>query len=301
MASLFKIDPVASMRLHRPFIPILFLVWSVGINARAASTEEIRKLYDQQQYQDVIREASQSLALRGDAARGIDRIEIWLLKAESHLRLKQTTLAADGFSSAAKETDDPNRAATLRATSLLIKRSKNNAYTPKRAIARKAAQPAPAPAPAPAPPQQPAAAQAPPSIDILDPASRRIAIEALYADESVEVDARVKSILRASNLPAVFDAAAQVRPLADLERAVAQSDDATRSRLLSLGDVAHDLIRTSLKQMSNRIDQISRSRQREAPCRRFPLRQARPRPRRCEGAARDRGYLRQDPRRGSSD
>jgi hypothetical protein len=240
------------MRAGKLLIAILLLCQGAR-DAWGASLEDIRALYDQQKYQDVIREASQALALRGDAARGVDRLELWQLKAESHLRLKQSSLAADAFSAAAKETEDPNRAALLRATSLLVKRSRNNTYTPRREPPKQSK-------PAPAPPQQPPPPrpQPPQPIDILEPASRRIAIEALYADEVSDIDARVKSLLRAANLPAVFDAAAQVRGLGDLERAVSASDDGTRNRLLSLGDIAHDLIRTSLKQMSNRIDQISR-------------------------------------------
>jgi hypothetical protein len=219
--------------------PIVLLISTAARSTPAV--DELRKLYDDQKYQDVIREASKSLALRGDAARGIDRSSLFVLKAESHLRLRQTSLAADAFSAAAKETDDAGRAAFLRATALLIKRSRNNAYQPKHdATAGKSNQP----------------------IDILEESSRRAAIEALYADESADVEARVKSILRGGggggNLPGIFDAAALVRGLADLERATTGSDDASRNRLLALGDEAHDLIQSVLKQMSNRIDAIAR-------------------------------------------
>lgn len=226
----------ASARVGPTIIPRVVLIALLLTTAsRAASLDDLRKLYGAQQYQDVVREASKLLALRGEAARDIDRGALYSLKAESHLRLRQASLAADAFAAGAKETDDANRAAYLRATALVIKRAKNNAYQPKGDA--KASQP----------------------IDVLDESSRRAAIKALYADESADVDARVKTILRGGgNLPAIFDAAAQIRGLTDLERAATESDDVSRNRLLELGDEAHDRMQSSLKQMTNHTDVISR-------------------------------------------
>jgi len=202
----------------------------------SASMDDIRKLYDDGRYNDVLRETSRALSMRDEIlrSRGFERFELLRLRAESNLRLKQPAPASDTFAAAAKElaATDPDRAAFFRAVSIVVKRSKNNAYVPKRGKSE--------------------------AIDLLNEDSRKRAIVALYDDEAADVLARVNAMRKADSLPPIVEAASRLKELADLERAAKGSNDETENRLLKLGDDARRIIGASLNKMTDNVEAISR-------------------------------------------
>jgi hypothetical protein len=207
---------------------------------QSASMEDIKKLYDDKQYTEVLRETARALALRDEAmrSRGYDRIDLIRLRAESMLRLKQNAPAADAFAAMARELNnsDPARAAVTRAVSTLVKRSKGTAYVPRGDA--KGGKPEP--------------------IDLLEEGSRKRAIDALYEDQAADVMSRVNALRKGGTLPAIAEASRRLKELADLERASRGSDDETRGRLLKLAEDARQLVAASLRKMDVRVDQISR-------------------------------------------
>ena len=82
-----------------------------------AATAAARAAFDAGDYPAAVGLAAKLLALKGDAAAGYDRHELFVLKGEGHLRLKQFKNAADAFAAAARNTNDDVLAATARATS----------------------------------------------------------------------------------------------------------------------------------------------------------------------------------------
>jgi hypothetical protein len=198
--------------------------------------EDIRKLYDDGRYTEVLRETSRALAMRDEVLRnrGFERVDLLRLRGESNLRLKQFVPASDAFAAAAREVaeTDADRAASLRATSILIKRSKNNAYVSKRGKGE--------------------------PIDLLEQESRKRAIAALYDDEAADVLAKVNALRKSDSLPPIVDAASRLKELADLERAARGSNDETQARLLKLADDARRIISASLNKMTDNVEAISR-------------------------------------------
>ena len=94
------------------------------------SMDELRRMFDAQQYQDVVRHVVKVLSLKESPA-GYDRHELLRLKAESHLRLGDAEPAAKSFDDAAVVAKDEATAALDRATALLSRRARQNIYKPK--------------------------------------------------------------------------------------------------------------------------------------------------------------------------
>ena len=231
---------VAALAITLIFPSIVTTLSRAADPSQPAAMEDIKKLYDDQKYGDVLREIARALALRDDAmrARGYDRFELLRLRAEANLRLKQNPAASDAFAAAARqiESSDADRAAKLRAVAMLVKRAKGTTYVPRTGPGK--AKPDP--------------------IDLLDEDSRKRAIDALYEDEAADVMARVNSLRKSNTLPAIAEASKRLKDLADLERASRGSDEETRGRLLKLGEDARQLVTVSLRKMDTRVDQIQR-------------------------------------------
>ena len=63
---------------------------------------EMREAFDAGDYPRTLQQVARALAVKGDAARDYDRYDLLILKAEAHLRLKNTAAAAAAFDEAAK-------------------------------------------------------------------------------------------------------------------------------------------------------------------------------------------------------
>src|SRR5688572_19913625 len=71
--------------------------------AQPATPEEIKLLIADANYKDALQNIASSLSLRGDAGSKVDRHQLYMLKAECHLRMKVPTMAAEAYTLAAKD------------------------------------------------------------------------------------------------------------------------------------------------------------------------------------------------------
>src|SRR5258706_6487931 len=141
--------------------------------------EELHRLVDDHQYGPALQKITAGLALKGAAAKLVNRYELFMLKGECHLKTKATRLALEAYAAAIKEAPSDRERELATAQEMLLKSSKAFAYTPRTTTAP--APPAGADKPRPVP------------IDILNPDSRKKAFAALLADELAANDAKFKS------------------------------------------------------------------------------------------------------------
>lgn len=198
---------------------------------------EIRRHIDAGNGAEALRLVSRLLALRGKQAQTLDRHELLVLKAEAHLRNRSANAAALAFKQAAKETSDREKAAVARCTELLIRRSRNLAYTPKHPPGGNGAAPA--------------------EIDIVAPKTRQLALQALLADEMAELADRVKAAKATRTLPPALKAMQAARELATLELAANGSADQVNGIVEELKQSKKDLLGKIMEKTTRRVDQIA--------------------------------------------
>jgi hypothetical protein len=211
---------------------------------------KLHRLVTEQQYAPALQKITAALALKGPAAKSVDRYQLFMLKGECLLQTKATRLALDAYAAAIKEAASDHDRSLAEAHETLVKESKGFAYTPK---ALSAAAPASAnvPKPRPAP------------IDILDLNSRKKAFAALLADELAANDAKIKAAKVGKALPPI---AALFAPLSKMEGIeLASSNDsageavkvkAVRGELI---DAAKKIVAEALRGMSKRLSEIDKS------------------------------------------
>ncbi len=227
----------------RPAELLLLLVFTCNVLAQTRpadvppSPDELRQMFDARNYRDVVRHVVKVLQLKGEPAAAYDRHEVLLLKAEAHLHLGDTEPAAKAFEEASAAAPDEAAAARDRATALLARRAKQNVYKPK------------------TPSSSVAAGE---GLSLLDPAGRKLALRALYADERAAANKRLAAPERASlaDLVAALDAAAPIRALELGATGAAGEMDQVIDPLMSR---AHAMMKDQLKVMSSRVDKLDKS------------------------------------------
>jgi hypothetical protein len=199
--------------------------------------EQLRVMFDDGQYQDVLKQIAKIVSLRGGGGAGASgRHEIFALKAESHLRLGQSDSAIDAFGDAAEAAPDEHVASIDRATVILLQKSKRGAYAPRQ--------------PGPDPESKP--------IDIANKESRRRAFRALFNDERAEAQPTIEAARNAERLAPLLEAAAQVARLRQIE--LAAGGDGESAKLMSpLSKRARSLMSDETKSIEKRVDQIEKS------------------------------------------
>jgi hypothetical protein len=203
--------------------------------------EQLRVMFDDGQYQDVLKQIAKVMSLRRGGGSGVvvgasDRHEIFALKAESHLRLGQNDSAIDAFGDAAEAAPDEHVASIDRATVILLQKSKRSAYAPRQ--------------PGPDPESKP--------IDIVNKESRRRAFRALFNDERAEAQPTIEAARNAERLAPLLEAAAQVARLRQIE--LAAGGDGESAKLMSpLSKRARSLMCDETKSIEKRVDQIEKS------------------------------------------
>lgn len=204
------------------------------------SYDEIKKLFDDGKYTDVLREVGRALSVRaGSASDAYDRYALLTLKGETHLRQTQAAAAGAAFGEAAEEADRQHlqdKAAEARGIQLLIKRSRNGEYTP-RSRRGGAVEP----------------------LNLADPAARKKALAALYADERATIEPKLNAGLKARTLPPLAEAIEAIKPLAPLEMAATGTADKTKALRAELGDRARKLLTDALTKSEKTVNQISKA------------------------------------------
>lgn len=208
--------------------------------AQAPSTEEVHRLIDEKNYSQALQKITAGLALKGQAAKYVNRYELLMLKGECHLRARAFSAALEAFTAAAKDpAAAPNDRAIAAAHALLIRQSKGPAYTPK-PLADKTGGARPAP------------------IDILDPESRKRAFAAMLAEE---LAANEEKLAAARAAKALGPVAVLFKPLATMEGLeLAATGDAVRVRAIEgdLADRAKRNIADALRTLSKRVGEIDK-------------------------------------------
>ena len=199
--------------------------------------QTVRAALDGGDASDALRQISRLLAVRGPAARGLDRYELFTLKAEAHLRLKANDAAAQAFAQAAEHTDDAEKAAVARASAQLVRRSRNGVYTTRHVIKRR-----------PNPPEP---------IDIVSVESRKIALQSMLVDELAELAPRFRAAKVARSLPPALTTMKAARELAALELAANGSSDQANGIVEGLKQSSKELLTRALERTTKRVDQIT--------------------------------------------
>lgn len=225
-------------------LSILFVLLGPPFLARAAdapapvSEEDAKAAFEKGDYPGTLKVLSKILAIRGKAAQGIDHYPLLMMRAESYIQLRQTSLALNSLEDAAKvaQTASDNKgAADARALIILIKRSKNLQYTPKVAVGEK---------------------KALVPIDISDLKKRKEALEALYSEDRAAARPLVMQADKAKNLIPIAKAMKVVVPLKDLELAASGADSETGETIKDLVDRSHKLMAKGLDDMSRRASKL---------------------------------------------
>src|SRR5829696_6272433 len=89
----------------------------------APTTQQLQTLLDAKQYPQVIQQSQRLLALKGAAAKDVDKYEVQMLRAEAYLQQKQQGQAVTSYQAAIKETKDPTKAGLPRAMITLLQKS----------------------------------------------------------------------------------------------------------------------------------------------------------------------------------
>lgn len=198
------------------------------------SEGDIRRAFDAADYKGALQMLSRVLNLRGEAGAAYDKHAMWMLKGESHLRLKQLKPAGEAFAAAARQTDDPVQAATARATRKLIagaKAFKITRRTPAKGAKLKTA-------------------------DLLDPEQRPAALTILYEDERALTRPKVEAALRARTLPPIAEALQMAQGLHDLELAATGGAADLSALRTDLADRATKLMGKELDRLSKDVEAI---------------------------------------------
>ena len=203
----------------------------------APTVADVRKALENNDGTEALRLVSQLLSLRGKAAQGLDRYELFMLKAEGHLCQRAGDAAAQSFKQAAEQTNNREQAAMARASEQLIRRSRRLAYTPKRVVKGQVAKRDP--------------------IDIVDPEKRKTALQALLVDEMAELAPKLQAAKGSRSLVPALKAMQSARDLATLELAANGSADQVNGLVEDLKQSCKELLTRTMEKSTKRIDQVT--------------------------------------------
>ena len=221
------------------FVAITLMLSAVSTGAappagRFPTPEEIHKTFDAKDYAGTLERITRVLPLKGDAGKAYDRYALLMLKGEAHLQLKQFKSAGDAFAAAAKETDEPEKAAVARATQRVVRESK--AGRVQRRVPKRDAKLM--------------------SADLLDPDQRDNAFGIAYDDARAAAEPKVKAATRARTLEEIEAALKVLSELHDLELAATGGDAEHLATRQELHDRATKLIDRELERMQRDVVDI---------------------------------------------
>jgi hypothetical protein len=198
---------------------------------------DLQKLLADEKYTGAVAGASRLLAATGTAApAGLDKAQVYAIKADAHLHLRQFSQAADAYTRSSKAASDPVVAATGTAMALLIKRSHSGTYVPR----------------------QPGSDGAKPSpIDIVSTEDHQAVLTDLFTDEFAADTAKLTAGTKtATTVPQLQAAAELAALLRQLEVASIGADVKTEPVVMAIASHASDVLGAALQPLSQRVDQI---------------------------------------------
>jgi hypothetical protein len=209
----------------------------VAAPSAAPTTEDIQKEFNARDYSGVLRDIAHALSRNGKAAQQYDHYDLLMMRGETHLRLKQASAAALSFKQAVSKTTDADKAAMATAMQLLVLRSPQLQYTPKKVVVGKKNGP----------------------YDIIDPEKRKQAITALYEDELNAAADAIKTGKKATSLPQIAGAvkAIEAHNLIALDRAAHGNTDDVKTATEDLKARTRDLISRAMEKLAKETLEIS--------------------------------------------
>jgi hypothetical protein len=210
--------------------------WAWG---QGPTSDDLQRLVAEKNYSRALQKITAGLALKGPAARTVNRYELYLLKGECHLQMRAMSHAAEAYAAAAKEpTASPPERAVAAAHEMLVKQAKGLAYTPKASPDK--GRPAP--------------------IDISDKESRRRAFAALLADELAASEGKLANAKTSKALGAI---AAMFKPLVTLEGielAATGNGEAPKIKAIQadLAERAKRAVADALRGLSKRVGEVDK-------------------------------------------
>jgi hypothetical protein len=215
---------------------LLLIAGAPAARGENPALDDLRALVRDRQYAEALKQIASALQLKGPAAKGVDRYNLLLLKAECHLQSKATSMALESYALAAKEAPDPAAKSVAQAHEHLLKQSKAFAYQPR----------------SPAGPPKPAV------IDILDVESRKKAFAALFLDEQRLAEPKLKAAREARSLLPIAAAVSAIDPLEGLERAATGDAEKVSSMRKELTTQAQKATADALRDLNKRLSDIDK-------------------------------------------
>jgi hypothetical protein len=197
--------------------------------------DELKEMLEQAKYQDLLRQLPRVTILRGKAAEPYNKYDLWMLKFETHMRLKQQAAAVSDLNEAQKMTDDAKRLNYCKSVALLIKQSKNFLYQP-----------------------SPQKKERPSPIDIIDPEKRKLALKALLDDEMAVIVPKVEKALNGTSLATIADALKTLQGIDVLESGADAGDDASKM-VADLRQRGNAILAKTVIRLTARTDEINRT------------------------------------------
>ena len=227
---------------------ILLVSLSAGLHARTAkadapassdplpTSDQLHQLFKDKQYASLLQKLSRVLQLHGDAARTYDRIDLLLLKADTHLQLKEQSLAITAATAAVRAIDedrtDPRQAAIARSTEKLLKQTHGYTFTPRTAPRGQLPQP----------------------ISLLDVDRRADCFAAMFNDAKFDIASKMRAAKSAKTLLPIIEAIKAVGELRTLELAAYGKDEQSAAQLDGLANQAKDMMAKAVKELKAQAD-----------------------------------------------
>jgi hypothetical protein len=196
---------------------------------------ELQEMLAQARYQDLLRQLPRVMILRGKAAEPYNKYALWMLKFETHMRLKQQSAAITDLNEAQNTTDDPKKINYCKGVVILLKASKNFQYQP-----------------------SPQKKEKPPTIDVIDPEKRKLALKALLDDELAVVGPKVEKALDGTSLAGIADAVKSLQGFDVLESAADAGDESSKM-VSDLRARGYAILAKAVMRLSTRTDEISKN------------------------------------------
>jgi hypothetical protein len=221
----------------RVLVAVLLFLPTASLAAQPAgdTQADLQKLLDAKQYKALLPKLSAALALRGPAAAGYDRYQLYMMKGEACLQTRAKSAAMDAFRQAAKLTSDHDALARATADAVLAREVAGNmTYTPKTGFPR---------------------GDKPEPIDILaSDDGRKSAFEALEQDLLAKAKPRVEAAKKSTSLPMIMEAA---RGLSDIGPVEFMADGGDGDVSALLGDLGNQVCKLMDDDMDHTVDQLN--------------------------------------------
>jgi hypothetical protein len=204
------------------------------------TAEELAQAFREKQYQLVIRQIVR-IQQNAKAAANYSPFDLWILRAEAQLHLKNVYDANEAYKQALKVAPDEDSKSVAKATLVLLAKQTGLAYQPKTAEAPSAK------------PSSSAPTERPKPIDIIDIGQRPVAFSALYRDELAANLPTLKQAAASESLMTIAAAAKMLDDLAVLEIAASAKSEEVDKMALRLAERARDLMTQDLKKNTEEV------------------------------------------------